>query len=312
MALRLKVGRPIAFYTPSGIIPTDINPLSNRHVHEVVDCKESVLETHTVAMTQTNEPLPVASYTLSGQWQAHDLEIIAEDHVCLHVNGADLVTFACTPALQKELALGFLFNEGMINSMSEVSDVHLAASGLCVDVWLNHSVPPPARHVLTSGCGGGTTFEDFARTVPTFNSNVCVAPEQALAYMQTLSDHATLYRQTRGVHACGLFKDGQLVSTAEDVGRHNTVDKVCGDCALRGIDTHDSVVVTSGRVSSEMLNKAARMGCPIVVSRTSATTLAVRLARAWNMTLVGYARRTRMIVYSGAERLGMPASQSVL
>ncbi len=255
-------------------------------------------------MTQPYETIPVTSYTVPDQWQTEDIKVIAEAYVCLHVNGAEMVTFACTPIAQKELALGFLLNEGLIQGLSEVRDVHLAASQLCVDVWLEHSVETPARRILTSGCSGGTTFEDVAETMHPLESSLSVPAEEVLFYMETLTHTVSLYRQTRGVHACGLFKDGQLVSTAEDVGRHNAVDKVRGDCALRGIDTRDGVVATSGRVSSEMLKKAARMGCPIVISRTSATTLAVQLARTWNVTLAGYARRTRMIVYTGAERLG--------
>jgi len=95
------------------------------------------------------------------------------------------------------------------------------------------------------------------------------------------------------------------MSLAEDVGRHNTLDKVRGDCLLRGVETQGGLLVSTGRISSEMLNKAARMGCPIVVSRTSATSLSVSLARAWNLTLVGYLRRGQMTVYANGWRLGL-------
>jgi FdhD protein len=94
-----------------------------------------------------------------------------------------------------------------------------------------------------------------------------------------------------------------MVSSGEDVGRHNTLDKVRGDCFLRGIDTLGGILLSTGRISSEMLDKAAKMGCPIVASRTSPTSLAVQLARAWNITLVGYLRRGKMLVYANDWRL---------
>jgi len=96
-----------------------------------------------------------------------------------------------------------------------------------------------------------------------------------------------------------------MVSYGEDVGRHNTLDKIRGDCFLRGVDTRGGILLTTGRISSEMLNKAAKMGCPIIASRTSPTSLSVRLAQVWNITLVGYLRRGRMLVYANGWRLGL-------
>jgi len=90
---------------------------------------------------------------------------------------------------------------------------------------------------------------------------------------------------------------------AEDVGRHNTIDKVRGACLIEKIDPRDKILLCTGRISSEMINKAARMGCPIVASRTSPTSMSVQLAREWNITLAGYVRREQMKVYAHPERL---------
>jgi FdhD protein len=106
------------------------------------------------------------------------------------------------------------------------------------------------------------------------------------------------------VHTSALFRDARLLSSAEDVGRHNTLDKIRGDCLLRSVETREGILLSTGRISSEMLNKAAKMGCPIVASRTSATSLAVNLARAWNITLVGYLQRGKLLVYANGWRLG--------
>ncbi len=230
-------------------------------------------------------------------------ETITEALVSLYVNGTEMVTFACTPVQQKELALGFMLNEGIISGLDEVGAAHVCAAGSCVDIWLYHAARAPSRRVLTSGCAGGVTFDDLARELPPLDSKLVLPVEEVLDCIRTLQEAGTLHRLTGGTHTSGLFQGGQIVSLAEDIGRHNTLDKIRGDCALRGLETRDGLLATTGRVSSEMLNKAARMGCPIVVSRTSPTTLSVQMARAWNITLAGYARGNRMTIYSSNERI---------
>ena len=130
-----------------------------------------------------------------------------------------------------------------------------------------------------------------------------VSAEQIDQGMRQLLAAAELYRVTRGVHTSGLSDGDKLLAVAEDVGRHNTVDKLWGACLLHGIDTAGQIMLATGRISSEMLNKAAKMRVPVVASRTSPTSLSVRLAWEWNITLIGYARGTRFNVYAAAWRL---------
>lgn len=255
---------------------------------------------HPLSPSQT---VAVDYYQLSHPPQAQTIEVITETLVSLYVNGVEMVTFACMPTLQRELALGFLLNEGIIESLAEVGAAYLCAAGACVDVWLHHAARAPSRHILTSGCAGGVTFDDLQRALPPIESPITLSIETAIASLKTLQEAAPLHRLTGGTHTSGLFKNGQLVALVEDIGRHNTLDKLRGDCALRGLDTRDSIVVTTGRVSSEMLNKAAHMGCPVIVSRTTPTSLAIHMAQAWNITLIGYVRGNRATVYTGAQRI---------
>ena len=123
------------------------------------------------------------------------------------------------------------------------------------------------------------------------------------ALLIAMQQRATLYARSRGVHTAALSDGKEIVVLAEDVGRHNTIDKVRGACLLEQIDPRGKILLCTGRISSEMINKAARMGCPIVASRTSPTSMSVQLAREWNITLAGYVRREQMKVYAHPERL---------
>jgi FdhD protein len=253
----------------------------------------------------TDGAVPTTYHAFDGDWQKIDGEVIEEALVSLHVNGQELATIAATPIRQDWLAVGFLANEGLIASKDEVRAVHICPSGLCVDVWLTREIEPPAKRILTSGCGGGVTFDDLTRAQPPLDSDLTLPAGQLHGLMDQLQSVARLYRRTRGVHTSALFRGVAMLSSAEDVGRHNTLDKVRGDCLLRDVDTRGGVLLSTGRISSEMLNKAAKMGCPIIASRTSPTSLSIQLARAWNITLVGYLRRGKLLVYANGWRLGL-------
>lgn len=230
----------------------------------------------------------------------------AEAVVTLHVNGPALVRLMCTPTQLKDLALGFLLNEGLIEGLDDVEVIDLCDGGRGVDVWLGHDVKRPGLRSITSGCSGGTTFDDLMGSQRPTDSRLVITPGAVTALMEELAGSASLYRRAGGVHTSALAaldEEDPLVCLAEDIGRHNTLDKIAGACLRKGRDTRDGVVLTSGRVSSEMVSKAARMGAPVVVSRSSPTSLSIELARAWGITLIGYTRRRSFRVYAGAERV---------
>lgn len=237
-------------------------------------------------------------------WQAVEGEVIEEGFVSIFVNGAELATVMSSPREQDRLALGFLCNEGLITSMADVRAIHVCPSGACVDVWLRRSdFVRPTRLILTSGCGGGVTFDDLTKAIEPLTSERSIAPEKLFALMNAMQQRGSLYARARGVHTSALSDGENLLAIAEDVGRHNTIDKLRGACLIEKIDPLGKILLSTGRISSEMINKAARMGCPIVASRTSPTSLSVKLAREWNITLIGYLRRDSMKVYAHAERL---------
>lgn len=258
--------------------------------------------------------------------------VIAETPWVLYVDGRELLTMMCTPTRLHCLALGFLRSEGMIESLDDVHQIkvfhdesrvyHLfPAAG--IDAELRHRAceeavgsidvrlrrPAPARgakRILTSGCGGGVSFDDLSGHRAPLQSDVRVEAAQVCAMMADLNANAGLYNQSRGVHTSALYDPagGARLVLAEDVGRHNTLDKIRGECMLAGIATPDRLLLSSGRISTEMIGKAYKMGVPVVVSRTSPTATSVRLAEAWGITLIGYVRATRLRVYAGASRVG--------
>jgi FdhD protein len=234
-----------------------------------------------------------------------DGEVIEEALISIYVNGFELATIMATPQEQDLLALGFLKNEGLIEKLVEVEVLYVSQAGCCVDVWLNQSIKKPERTIITSGCGGGVTFTDPETGIEPLESAIRIGHEQLQQAFRKLQPPNSLYARSRGVHAAGLFDpiSAELHAFVEDVGRHNTIDKLTGCCLKHGIETRERVLLVTGRISSEMMRKAAVMGCPIIASRTSPTSLSVLMAQAWGITLVGYVRQGSMRVYSHEERL---------
>ncbi|MBU2611943.1 MAG: formate dehydrogenase accessory sulfurtransferase FdhD [Chloroflexi bacterium] len=134
-------------------------------------------------------------------------------------------------------------------------------------------------------------------------AQVRLTPEKIGHLMDLLLSVQSLYRETGGVHTSALSDGEKILIAAEDIGRHNTLDKIAGRCLLENIWPEERILLTTGRISSEMLQKAARLGASMLISRTSPSSLSIEMAEAWDVTLIGYARRDRFNVYAHAERI---------
>jgi FdhD protein len=235
-----------------------------------------------------------------------DGEVVDESHTCIAVNGQELATFMCSPKELDWMALGFLYNEGLIHALDEVRSLHTSTNETCVDVWL-HDLDKelPKRFIITAGCGGGVTFDDLSMQHDPLTADVTVRPEQLAGLMRQLHLGAELYQRARGIHTAVLADSDGILIQVEDIGRHNCLDKLAGAALMQGVETNGRILLSSGRISSEMINKARRLGTPIVCSRTSPTSLSVALAESWNMTIVAYLRQDRLGVYTHPERRGL-------
>ena len=239
------------------------------------------------------------------KWKPFDAETIVEAPVSLTVNGEVWLTFMCTPVNLEAMAVGFLYNEGIIESVQEVADVRLCEHGDNVDVWLNRSVEQPQSWRRTSGCTGGITAVDaLARVDVSFESHhPQIVTETVGRIVEMLIESQVLYRETGGVHSSALTDGEKIVLLADDIGRHNTLDKIAGLCLLNDVWPKTRILITTGRISSEMLQKAARLQAPILISRTSPSSLSIEMAERYGITLIGYARRDRFNVYSNSQRV---------
>ena len=226
-------------------------------------------------------------------------EVVREQPLTVYVNGERFLTLLCTPVKLDALVLGYLWMEKIIGGLDEVTALTISEVDGRAEVTLARPVTLPTERILTSGCGGGITFRIDPRLFSRLDSRLRVAPADLAARMKELYAEAVHYKASRGIHGAALADRDRLLVLAEDVGRHNAVDKIKGEALLRGIPTVDRILLSTGRISSEMLLKAARMGVPVVASRTSPTEMAVGLAEQLGITVAGYVRPDSLNLYAG-------------
>ena len=234
-----------------------------------------------------------------GRFQEVKAEVVREQPLTVYVNGERFLTLLCSPFDLEPLVLGYLWMEKVIAGLDEVTALEVSEVDGRAEVTLTEPVTLPTERILTSGCGGGITFRIDPRLFPRVRSTLKVKPEALVARLHDLLRDAVHYHASRGIHGAALADADRVLLIAEDVGRHNAVDKLKGLALLRGLPTDDRILLSTGRVSSEMLLKAARMGVPLIASRTSPTEMAVALAEQLGITVAGYVRGDALNLYAG-------------
>ena len=239
-------------------------------------------------------------------------DYVAEE-VPLHlfVNSTFWATILCSPTNLKELAVGHLLSEGIVKSIDEIDEVTLKEKENTCIVKLKPNVKVEDRvqisrlhaRVITSACGSGSPYQ-YKGTVPKVESNLKVKAQIIFDSVNQLNFKAEGFRKTGGLHVAAIYKgDGTMVSLAEDVGRHNAVDKVIGMAALDGVDFGGCFVALSGRISGDVAFKAAKVGLPIVASLAAALSSGIASAQESKVTLAGFVRGKRLNVYTSPERI---------
>jgi FdhD protein len=236
-------------------------------------------------------------------------EVAVEEPLEIRVDGASLAVTMRTPGHDEELALGFLFGEGLIDGPRPVGPpADLAANTIEVAGPLDRE--PSRRSFFTSSscgvCGKGALEEVAVHADRLADTDTIAVDRDLLARLpDLLREHQPGFARTGGLHATGAFTpDGQLVCAREDVGRHNAMDKVIGALLQQGLaPLRRCVLCVSGRLSFELVQKAAVAGCPVLVGVGAPTSLAVQLAGDRNLTLAGFARGKRVNIYAGSHRV---------
>jgi len=232
--------------------------------------------------------------------------IIEEIPLDIFVNHEFYAALMCTPIEVNELAVGFLFSEGLISSMSSIKSIEEKYENR-VCIILDHKITVDHKSVraITSGCGKGSihviSLEECS--VKFIDSNSTFANVDILKLMNDFNSRSELFKQTGGVHSCCIGSANSILLFSEDIGRHNALDKIIGKALMNNLDLKDKLVMTTGRISSDIVVKVAKAGIPIIVSHSAPTSLALSIAKAANITLIGFARGNRMNIYCNEDRI---------
>lgn len=236
--------------------------------------------------------------------------VSSEAPLTIFLNDEQLVTLLCTPDKMEYLALGFLNSEGIINSRKDIEYLDLNKKTTTIRIKTKQMTDLMretifGKRIITSGCGKGTTFFDYRdfSQCRIIESPVKISAEKILALVGEFQKRSELFKETGGVHSAALSDGEKILLFAEDLGRHNALDKIFGEALWEGIDLHDRMILTSGRLSSEITIKTIKRGVPVIVSPSAPTDLAIRIARQMQQTMVGFARGRRMNIYSAPQRV---------
>lgn len=217
-------------------------------------------------------------------WSVVPDTVVAEKSISISVNGAACANLVCSPWDLKDIAIGYLCSEGLVKKLDDLKNVTIdEESGR-----INFEIEEHSSDALSD-----------SKTT----ADVHISPENVLALASRLEAHSDLFRQTGGVHCAAIASPEEFYFFAEDIGRHNTLDRLYGKCFQNQIFPNDKILVFSGRISSEILLKTAKMGCPVLLSRSAPTDLALTLAEEHGITVIGFARSNRFNVYTHPERV---------
>jgi FdhD protein len=240
--------------------------------------------------------------------QHENLPVITEVPLDIVINGHELLTMLCTPVNLKELVVGFLWGEGLLNSREDIKSLELTPDNKALVKLPEKNMEDEERWLhpsITSGCGRGTVFystSNLSRIKPR-DFDITLPADVIYPRAQELIRSASLYNMAGAIHCTGLANRERVLFAFEDIGRHNAADKVIGKILLEEIDTGDKIMLTTGRMTSEITAKAARGGVPILASLSGPSHLAVEAACYYNMTMIGYVRKDNLLIYSHPERI---------
>ncbi|MFC1939620.1 formate dehydrogenase accessory sulfurtransferase FdhD [Chloroflexota bacterium] len=252
-----------------------------------------------------NEIENVSILRLTEESRSNVEDVVAREFpLTIILNSQELVTLLCSPKDLKYLAIGFLFSEGLLKDKDEIKKIMVDEQrGVArVETRDNNVLADELifKRLITSGCGRGASFYSAAdaQDQAKIESQTRMSTQEVLSLVRSFQHCSQIYRATGGVHSAALCDTKSILVFSEDIGRHNAIDKIFGECILEDIPTAGQVVVTSGRISSEILLKVAKGKVPIIISKSAPTDLGVKLANDLGISLLGFVRGKRINAYT--------------
>jgi len=254
-------------------------------------------------MREKTEKLSILRVTEQGRSRLEDV-VVREFSLTIILNNKDLVTLLCSPTSLKYLAVGFLLSQRLIKGKGELKKIITDDQRGIVQVETEKdngfAGESSFKRLITSGGGRGVLFYHApdAQGQAKVKSDIEISAHEVFALMDELIQCSEVFKATGGIHSAALCDTKDILVFSEDIGRHNAIDKIFGECLLKDIPTAGHLIITSGRVSSEILLKVAKGNIPLLISKSAPTNLGVRLANDLGITLIGFVRGKRMNVYT--------------
>jgi FdhD protein len=263
-------------------------------------------------LTDCARPATFDVPSIDEKGEARDVPVAGEHPLTIYVDKQELLTLMTLGGAPEALAIGYLRNQRLVDSIDEIVSVQVDwecnACAITTRNGLADLEAKTARRTKTTGCGQGTVFGDLMDEIDSIKLPADAHLTQATLYdvLDRVRLHETIYKQAGAVHGCALAVNdpagAQILMFVEDVGRHNAVDAIAGRMWLDRLDGGDKIFYTTGRLTSEMVIKAAQMGIPFLVSRSGLTQMGYEIAQKVGLTMIGRAVNRHYLLFTGLER----------
>lgn len=230
--------------------------------------------------------------------------VVCEYPLTIFLNDQEFITLLCSPKSLKNLSIGFLYSEGIIKSVSDIDSINIDEKMGYAYIKIGNvskfAKQLYGKRVITTGCGKGSIFYNALDSLKCkqFKNNLDMDYKKLLDIMKLFNKKSELFLETGGVHSVGLIDGDDILYFEEDIGRHNALDKIIGNCLIDNVNIEDKAIITSGRITSEIVLKCAKLGIGCIISRSAPTNLAIDTGKKLNIEIIGFARGNKLNVYN--------------
>jgi FdhD protein len=259
-------------------------------------------------LSHASRPLTFEVEALNERGEALPTAIAGEHPLTLYVDKREIVTLMTLGQAPEALAIGYLRNQRLVRSLDQIAEVQVDwetdAVAVTTRTPLEGLDKKMEKRTVTTGCGQGTVFGDLMEEIDSLRlrDDVRLTEETLYELLDAVRRHETIYKSAGAVHGCALSDGAEILHFVEDVGRHNAVDAIAGYMWLEGVDGSDKIFYTTGRLTSEMVIKAAQMQIPFLVSRSGLTQMGYEIASKVGITMIGRAVNKHYLLFTGRER----------